>query len=802
MENKNIIIRMSLEDKVSFCSGADFWSTKAFEKYGIPSIFMSDGPHGLRKQEKESDHIGVNQSKAATCFPPACATACSWDRKLIEEIGKAIGEEALQEGISLVLGPGINIKRNPLCGRNFEYYSEDPYISGELGTAFVNGVEATGIGACVKHYAANNQENKRFFSDSIVDERTLREIYLAAFETAVKKAKPSSVMCAYNKVNGEKCSDNKSLLHDILRNEWGFNGFIVTDWGAMNERIAAFKAGTDLEMPGGTDFFDSDVIKAVKSGELSEEVIDRSVDRLLSFIFKAAEVKKSRKDCDLTAHHRLARRAAASSAVLLKNEDNLLPFDKTMKIAAIGEFAKKIRYQGTGSSYINPNHITNVLSALYAEKIRHVFFEGCKSDGSTTDLLLKQIAEGARTCDAAVVFAGLTENYESEGFDRETLSMPQGHVAMIKEAAKANPNTVVVLMAGSVVDMPWIDDVKAVLHMYLPGQAGGEAAVDLLFGDVNPSGKLSETYPFSYEDVPSAHVYETNDLQAQYREGIFTGYRYYDKASVPVRFPFGFGLSYTSFEYINPDVKKNADNYLVSLTVKNIGKRAGSEIVQLYVSDLQSGIPRPAKELKGFEKVFLNPGEEKRICFELDKRSFAYYDVKLKDWQVQQGRYHILIGASILDIRHQLVIDTEGTMKPQKCESLNGTWYEHLKGKPSQEEFEILLGRKIEPCKPPKKGSYTTDHSIADMQDSFIMRQMYKSVEQHNGKTYGGIDYTNPTFKMVMISSTEVPIKNLCSLSGGKLKRNFVEGLAHMANGKYIKGIMTMIKAQKNRFTS
>jgi len=794
MKYEKLIKQMSLTEKVALCSGADFWNTKSFEKYGIPSIMMSDGPHGLRKQDKDCDHMGINKSKKATCFPCACTTGSSWDRELLKDIGKAIAEEALHEGISIVLGPGINIKRNPLCGRNFEYFSEDPYAAGELGAAYIQGVEEHGVGTSLKHFAANNQENRRFSSDSIVDERTLREIYLAGFETAVKKGKPSTVMCAYNKINGIYCSDNKYLTREILRNQWGYDGVVVTDWGAMNDRIAAFEAGIDLEMPGSAGFFDKEIIDAVKSGKLSEERIDESVDRLLTLIFKLAGVKEKKYSYNPDEHHRIARKAAANSAVLLKNDDEILPLKPSQKIAVIGHMAKNIRYQGAGSSLINPTKVTNILEAFDNRKINYSFYEGCKPNGTTTDTLIAEAVEGARNSDVAVVFAGLTEIYESEGFDRETLDMPEGHNRMIREVAKANPNTVVVLFAGSVILMPWLKDVKAVLHMYLPGQAGGEAAADLLFGDVNPSGKLQETYPLKYEDIPSSEIYEKGGNQAQYREGIYVGYRYFDKAGKDVCFPFGFGLSYTTFEYYDLQVEKRGENIVASVSIKNTGKMAGAEVVQLYVSCMEKGVHRPEKELKGFEKMFLDIGESKRISFVLDKRSFAYYDAESGDWQVQKGKYNILIGASSRDIRLSQVVELDGIILPDAQKNLKGTWYEHLKGKPGKSDFEKILGRTIESKKPENRKKYTLNDCIIDMQDSFVMRIMYKVIERKYSKTYGGIDYTNPAFKMVMKCSTEVPIKNLCTMSGGDMKRNTVEGLVLMANGHFIKGLRVLLK--------
>lgn len=825
MKHLNLISQMSLEDKIMLCEGADFWHTKAFEKYKIPPIMMCDGPHGLRKQETAGDQLGINISKPATCFPAACATGSSWDRELLKRIGNAIAEEAIEEEISIVLGPGINIKRNPLCGRNFEYFSEDPYVSGELGASFIQGIEEKGIATSLKHFAANSQESKRFTSDSIVDERTLREIYLAGFEIAVKKGKPQTIMCAYNKLNQIYCSSNKYLLSDILRDEWGFEGVVVTDWGAMYDKTEGFKATCDLEMPGGHYYFKDEVMKAVREGRLSEVSIDQSVDRILTLVFKAAERKKDQSvfnagvntGFNREEHHLLARKAAVSSAVLLKNEDGILPLKKQQKIAVIGPFAKKIRFQGSGSSYINPIKLVNPSDAFNDNNVSYSYYEGCGQDGSFDGKLADKAARGAAEADVAVVFAGLTDRFESEGFDRETMDMPEGHKELIEEIAKANSQTVVVLMAGSPITMPWIDSVKAVLHMHLPGEAGGEAAFDLLFGHENPSGKLSESYPIRYEDVPSSGFYEKGREVAEYREGIYVGYRYYDKAKKEVLFPFGFGLSYTSFQYAELEVqgglevqgiqgiqgiqgnieghkdqgeKKENKGITVTARITNTGKCSGAEVVQLYVSTLQSSVHHPEKELKGFGKVYLEAGESKKVSFSLDRRSFAFYNVEKKCWSAPAGEYNIALASSSRDIKLEQTVVLEGDKESTSfSNTARGTWYENLSGKPERKDLEAMIGRSIEDYKVPKRKNYTIDHSIVEMKDSFIMRQMYKFVERVNGKTYGEIDYANPTFRMAMICATEVPIKNLCMMSGGMLKKNVAHGLVHMANGRFLKGI-------------
>lgn len=797
MKYRELISGMSLEDKVALCSGRDFWRTKAFAQYGIPSIMLSDGPHGLRKQENVGDHMGVKKSVPATCFPASCALGSSWDRELVKRVAEAIAREALQEDVAVILGPGINIKRNPLCGRNFEYYSEDPYLAGELAASFIQGAEGQGVGTSLKHFAANSQETKRFTSDSIVDDRSLREIYLTAFEKAVKQGKPSTVMCAYNKINGIYCSDNSYLSREILREEWGFQGVVVTDWGAMNDRVAAFQAGTDLEMPGGASYFDKEVIAAVKGGQLPEERIDEAVNRILTLVFRGRSLKGRKTACNPDTYHELARKAAAESAVLLKNEGKILPLDRVEKVAVIGSMGEKIRYQGSGSSHINPTKLTNLIQGLESYAANYVFCQGCNEDGSTDDTLLSQAVQVVKDCNQAVVLAGLPDFYESEGFDRESMALPEGHTKMIQAVAKANPNIVVVLMAGAAVTMPWLSEVKAVLHMHLPGQAGGQAAADLLYGRVNPSGKLTETYPLSYEDVPSSDYYEEGREQAQYREGIYVGYRYYDKAGIEVCFPFGHGLSYTTFSYSNLQVEQSQDCVQVSVTIMNTGKLAGGEVVQLYVGNPQGGVHRPHKELKGFHKVYLEAGEAKVVSFALDNRSFSYYDVKQRSWQVQRGSYSLQIGASSRDIRLHQILDLAGTIASVPVGRWQGTWYEHLQGKPGEEDLETLLGKTIpEPRKiVPKK--FSMEHSIVDMQGSWVMRAFYKIMEKVIGKQYGGVDYSNANYRMSIIAATEVPLKNMCIVSGGLMKKKVAQGMVHMANGKYFKGLFAMVRKDK-----
>ena len=774
MDIEKNLQQMTLEDKIALCSGANFWETKKYEKYGIPSLFMCDGPHGLRKQEDVADMLGVNESRKASCFPAEVTTAGSWDPELLAEIGAAIGEEAKEQGVGLVLGPGANLKRNPLCGRNFEYFSEDPYLAGKLAAGFIRGAEAQGISTSLKHFAANSQEKSRFNSDSVLDERTLRELYLTAFEIAVKEGKPSTVMCAYPKLNGVHCSDSKTLLTDTLRTEWGFSGLVVTDWGAMNDRIEGFRAGCDLNMPGGSDYMEKDVLQAVKNGTLPESCVDDSARRVLKLVFHAAETLSKKAACDYEAHHALAKRAAAEGAVLLKNEGGILPLKQDAKIAVIGDMAKSLRYQGAGSSHINPTKLAQPLDFLPDA----VYAPGCDERGDTTDALLAEARAAARQAEIAVVFAGLPNRCESEGFDRDDMKMPAGHLRMIEAVASANPNTVVILLCGCAVECPWADSVKGILYMGLPGQAGGEAVADLLYGRISPSGKLAESWPFTYEDVPSSEVYgKTTD--ALYQEGVYVGYRYYDKSGTAVRWPFGYGLSYTAFAY--SDLMVDGDT--VSVTVKNTGAFAGAEVVQLYMHAPQNGLHRPLRELKGFQKVFLQPGESRTVTFPLTDRSFAVWQ---DGWKVPGGAYTVCVGGLTASI------EKSGETLPIPAWQ-GGSWYERCTGKPNQTDWEALLGRRYT-LPVLKKGSFTMDNTVMEMKDhSLIMKIMFKAVEATIAKGYGGKkDYENPNFRMQLASSAGAPIRSM-QISGG-MKGGVLPGMLEIANGHFFRGIWRMIK--------
>jgi beta-glucosidase len=678
---KQIISQMTLEEKASLCSGLDFWHTKGVERLGIPSIMVTDGPHGLRKQREGGDHLGIGDSVPATCFPSAVGLASTWNKELINKVGVALGEECQAENVGVLLGPGANIKRSPLCGRNFEYFSEDPFLSSEMAASHINGVQSQGVGTSLKHFAANNQEHRRMSIDAKVDERTLREIYLASFEGAVKQAQPWTVMSAYNRVNGEYASENEYLLNDILRDEWEFEGFVVSDWGAVNERVDALSAGLELEMPPSNGMGDRKIVEAVLNGKLSEEKLDKAVERFLNVIFKAVDNKKDIAIYDKDDHHRLAREVAIESMVLLKNKDQILPLKKEGSVAVIGGFAKKPRYQGGGSSHIKPTILENILEEIETvsgKDTNVLFVHGyCNDSDEIDDHLINEAKKVAKEADKVVLFVGLPDRYESEGYDRNHLQLPANHIQLIESVAEVNNNIVVVLSNGSPIEMPWINKVRAVLEGYLGGQALGGAIAEILFGDANPSGKLAETFPEQLSDNPSFLNFPGEGDQVEYKEGIFVGYRYYDKKEMEPLFPFGFGLSYTSFEYSNLTLSKkdmkDSDTVTVSVKIKNTGSRAGKEIVQLYVKGVESSIVRPEKELKGFVKVELQPGEEKTVTYLLDKRSFAYYNVNLKDWHVETGCFEILIGKSSRDIVLKETIFVQSTVLVKKPVHRNST---------------------------------------------------------------------------------------------------------------------------------
>ncbi|EFH83601.1 glycoside hydrolase family 3 domain protein [Ktedonobacter racemifer DSM 44963] len=808
MDIKKLINDMTLEEKASLCSGHDMWHTKAIERLGISAILVSDGPHGLRKQPEGSDTFGINVSIPATCFPPACTTASSWDPDLLRQIGAAIGEECLQEQVSVLLGPGVNIKRNPLCGRNFEYYSEDPFLSGELAAAFIVGVQAQGIGTSLKHFAANNQETRRMTIDAIVDERALREIYLPGFEKAVKQAHPWTVMCAYNRLNGIYCSEQERLLTSILRAEWGFDGVLLTDWGACNDRTAGLAAGQDLEMPGGLDYNDQSIVAAVKSGLLAESVLDRSVERLLTLIARAQDNLRSDYHYNADEHHALARMAATQSAVLLKNDENILPLATSAKLAIIGNLAKKSRYQGSGSSLINPTRLEHALDVLGERSLNIAYADGYdRLSDNVDEQLLADACQVASSAEVVVVFVGLTELAESEGFDREHMRLPANQNILIERLAGVSENLIVVLLGGSPVEMPWIGSVKALLNMYLPGQAGGSAVVDLLFGNANPCGKLAETYPLRYTDTASARNFPGGPLTVEYRESIYIGYRYFDTARQDVLFPFGHGLSYTNVTYdrmaLSAHTLTDKDTLQVSVIVTNSGSRAGAEIVQVYVRAVASTVFKPEKELKAFQKVLLQPGESTAIELTLDRQAFASYDVDTAAWLVESGEYEIIAGASSRDLRLKETVTIQSAdCVPNRLEAL-ADYYQLVtnKGKITDVAFAALYGQPLPTSNETARKPYTANSTLGDIKGTLIGRILYRIIINlaMKANTDGDLERQLATRKMLQRMMAEYPLRSIAISSGGMLTYGMMEGIVMMANRKFFRGVQKMLGSLPKR---
>ena len=695
-EIRKLIAQMTLEEKAGLCSGADFWHTKAVERLGIPATMVSDGPHGLRKQDQSADNLGINDSIKAVCYPTACATAASFDPEMIEEMGEALGEACQHEGISVLLGPAVNIKRSPLCGRNFEYFSEDPYLAGKMATALIKGVQRKNVGTSIKHFALNSQEHRRMSSSSNCDEQAIREIYFPAFEMAVKEAQPWTVMCSYNRINGVYASENPWLLTDVLRKEWGFEGYVMSDWGAVADRAAGVAAGLDLEMPSSDGVNDRKIVEAVKAGKLDEKLVDQAVERILNIVFRFTENAKPETPWDKEKQHQQAADIAAQCMVLLKNDHAALPLKDGETVAFIGEFAEKPRFQGGGSSHINSFKVTGALEAARGRNVIYASGYSAEKDQSTEEQIEEAVA-AARKADTAVVFAGLPDAYESEGYDRTHMRLPECQNELIERVAEANPNTVVVLHNGAPVEMPWIGKVRGVLEAYLSGQAVGEATVRVLYGDVNPSGHLPETFPVKLEDNPSFLFYGGEPAGTDYREGIFVGYRYYDKKMMDVLFPFGHGLSYTTFEYSNlrlsRESMKDTDTAEVTVTVKNTGDRAGKAVVQLYVGDEEGYVNaiRPVRELKGFRKVALQPGESKDVTLTLDKRAFATWRSEIHDWWVESGTFSIEVGDSSANLPLKAVLTVESTVELPRHFDTNSIYMDVLADPKARAVFEPLI---------------------------------------------------------------------------------------------------------------
>ena len=801
LKHKDLISQMTLKEKASLCSGKDFWHLKSIERLGIPEIMVCDGPHGLRKQNSENKKVGIGNSYPATCFPTAVTTACSWDRDLIYRMGQALAEECLQHDVSVLLGPGVNMKRSPLCGRNFEYFSEDPELAGEMGAAFIAGVQSMGIGTALKHFAGNSQEMKRMTSNSIIDDRALREVYLRAFEKAVKKSQPWMVMNAYNLLNGTYCSENDWLQNKVLRDEWGFEGAVVSDWGAVNDRVAGLNGGNDLEMPSSGGINDAKIVEAVKCGVIDEDTLDERVDKLVDIILKGAANRRPGYKFDVKAHNLLSRQIAEQSMVLLKNEDNILPLKRAEGeyVAVIGAFADKPRYQGEGSSVINPTMIDSGRRAFNNSPIDVKFADGYDRSGKrkNEDAYITEACNLAKNASKAVVFIGLTDDYESEGFDRTTMKLPDGHNRLVEAVSRVNENVIVVLQGGSPVEMPWADDVKAILNAYLGGQSVAPAIVDVLTGKANPCGKLAETYPICLKDTPTSFRYPDSKEDVQYRESIFIGYRYYDKVERNVRFPFGFGLSYTSFEYSDIKLKKKnltkGEGAKVTFTIKNTGDVAGAEIAQVYVGKPESRVFRAPKELKGFVKVYLEPGEEKKVSVELDDRAFAFWNTATDGWCVESGEYNILVGASSRDIRLEAAVKmkSEDDATIVDLRESAGVYFDGDPARAREDDFKVIYGGEFKNAPEITPDSY--NNSIDRYKNKGLAKVIYNTVDLAM-KPKGGVGSS-----MITNTIMQTPIRNYVSMSNGLFTEDMADGLLKVFEGKDVaKGVGKIAKGVPN----
>lgn len=785
MKQKELIGRMTLEEKAALLSGKGEWQTWNFERLDIPSMYCSDGPYGLRKQAGAGDHLGLNPSLPATCFPTAATVANSWDPSLGEEIGKALGEEAQAQDVHVILGPGLNIKRSPLCGRNFEYFSEDPYLAGKMAAGYIRGIQSKGKYACPKHFAVNSQELRRMAMNAVVDERTLREIYLTGFEIAIKEGGAKALMTSYNQVNGTYANENIHLLKDILRGEWGYDGIVITDWGGSNDHIKGVAAGSDLEMP--TPGMDSarQIVKAVKEGKLSEEAVDACVDRLLEAVqtlVKGQEEGEKRKDFDKKAHHELARKAAAESAVLLKNQEDILPLKPGTHVALIGDFAFDPRYQGAGSSMVNSTRLDKISDMIGEYDLTVTgMAKGYVRTGESDTVLEKEAVDLARSADVVLYCFGLDELSESEGVDRMHMRIPQNQITLLEAITRVNPNVVGILCAGSAVEMPWINSVKALLHGYLSGQAGAGALLDIIVGKVNPSGRLNETYPLRYEDTPAFKYFPSEQRNSEYREAVFVGYRYYDTAKVRVQFPFGFGLSYTEFTYSDLQVDEMGAEFILT----NTGKVDGAETAQLYIGKKGAKVFRPEKELKGFQKVFLKAGESRKVRIPFDNKTFRYWNRKTGHWEVEGGTYTIMIGASCLDIRLGVEVEMEGTTElyPYHTNRMP-SYYSGLISNVEDAEFQELMDMPIPDGK--WGGELTMNDAICQMYyaKSPVARFIYKKLTQMKKKSE---DAGKPDLNILFIYN--MPFRAIAKMTGGMVSMEMVEGIMAMVNGHLFRGL-------------
>lgn len=788
---QSLIEKMTLEEKASLMSGKDFWQTVDIERLGIPSITLSDGPNGLRKQAGEADHLGLNPSVPATCFPTAATIANSWNPQLGEEIGQALGTEAVANDVNVVLGPGLNIKRNPLCGRNFEYFSEDPYLAGKMAAGYVRGIQSKGVVACPKHFAVNSQELRRMSNDSVVDERTFREIYTTGFEIAVKEGKAKSIMSSYNLVNGTYANENKHLLSDILVDEWGFDGFVVSDWGGSNSHVEAVRNGSHLEMPTVGNDGIREIVEAVKNQTLSEDILNQRVDELLQVIFETynATRKDKNKPFDVEVHHKIAQKAAEESIVLLKNEDSFLPFINNESVAVIGDFANTPRYQGAGSSVVNPTKIDSPLEALEQSSLMvSGYAQGYLRNGGKDEALKTQAVDLAKHTQAVILYLGLDELAESEGIDRTHMKMAQNQIELLEAIYAVNKNIVVVLSAGAVVEMPWIDKAKSIVHAYLSGQAGAKAIANVLTGIVCPSGKLNETYPLKYEDTPSAQYYPGTEKTSEYREGLYVGYRYFETLHKPVQFPFGFGLSYTTFSYRNLSVDHNR----ITFELTNEGEVDGAEVAQVYIAAQNTNVFVPAKELKGFQKVYLKAKETKTVTVEFDDKAFRYFNVKTNQWEINGGSYEVQVGTNVSDIRLKETLEVEGTNAPNPYDMSKMNSY--LSGEVSNisdNEFEALLGHNIPQSKWQKDSLLSLNDTFSQMYyaKSPFARLVYK-VLMHIKES--SMKKGKPNLNVLFIYN--MPFRGLAKMTGGVMTMDMANAILEMVNGHFFRGIKNLIK--------
>ena len=802
----SLMSKLSVKQKASLCSGYDFWRTQRLPINNVPSIMMTDGPHGLRKQESVEGRTGAGDSREATCFPPAATTANSFNVELMNAIGRAIGEEAVDQDVSIVLGPAINIKRSPLCGRNFEYVSEDPYLAGKMGAAWVKGVQSMGVGTSVKHFAANSQEKSRLINDSIVDERALREIYLSAFETVVKESRPWTVMGAYNRLNGTYCCENRRLLTDILRDEWGFDGVVMSDWGATNNRLDALAAGLDLEMPSSVGERDRLICEAIESGKLPVALLDRAVERLLTLIEKGMN-KPAPTSSPYLNHRVLAKQAFEESAVLLKN-DGLLPIKEGKSVADLGAMAKQTRYQGGGSSHIHPTNVTDAISGFSEASGNFVYEPGYSLETEEVDeKLLAAAVDAAANKDVVVIFVGLPESFESESFDRTHMNLPKSHTRLIEEVVRKNSNVCVVVYAGSPIEMPWVSQVRSILMAYLPGQEGAGSIADILYGKVNPSGKLAETFPLKLTDTPT-YLYFGENRQSLYCESVFVGYRYYDAANMPVLFPFGHGLSYSSYSYgdisLSSSEIKEGDPLTVSINITNISEVDGKEAVQLYIAPPKSKIYKPVRQLAAFKKVFIQRGETRTVEFELDKRAFAYYNTQIGDWHVESGTYKIEIGASSRDIRavREITVTSSRPEVEVPDYTAKAPQYYNLDVQTKifdKKQFEEVYGKPIEDEKAPGKGEFTLNSALEDLRNGNLKSKLFYRSIMHGIKKKNKKETQEHLRRMNIVMTREMPLRTVASFSMGKITIEQMDALVMMFNGHFFKGLMRWRKAKKRK---